>query len=86
MIDPDNKIILSVFDSGVGIKKKNQNQLFKMFGRISATQKINTKGIGLGLVISKMISEEFGGMVNLRSKYGYGSVFQSSFMAVKDNG
>ena len=37
MIDPDNKIILSVFDSGVGIKKKNQSQLFKMFGRISAT-------------------------------------------------
>ena len=75
-----------MFDSGVGIKKKNQGKLFKLFGRINATHKINTKGIGLGLVISKMISEEFGGMVSLRSKYGYGSVFQSSFLAVRDNG
>jgi hypothetical protein len=44
------------------------------------TRDINTKGIGLGLVISQMITQEFGGEIRVKSKYKVGSRFQSSFL------
>ena len=62
--EPDSdcdKIILSVADNGVGVKKQDQTKLFKLFGCLQSTRQINTQGIGLGLVITKMITEEFGG-------------------------
>mmetsp|Transcript_13409 Transcript_13409/g.20975 ORF Transcript_13409/g.20975 Transcript_13409/m.20975 type:complete len:80 (-) Transcript_13409:835-1074(-) len=40
---------------------------------------MNTKGIGLGLVVSKMITEVFQGQVQMYSKYKAGCIFQSSF-------
>ena len=36
---------------------------------------MNTKGIGLGLVISQRIAEMFGGNIELQSKLGVGSTF-----------
>lgn len=63
-------------DSGIGIKKKNQDKLFKMFGSIKdEKKKINTNGIGLGLVISKLIVNKLGGEINFFSKYHSGSTF-----------
>jgi signal transduction histidine kinase len=51
-----------------------------MFGSIKdEVKKINTKGIGLGLVICKMIAEKFNGQVNFKSEYLKGSVFEFSF-------
>ena len=40
-----------VKDTGVGIKEKDQEKLFKLFGFIDTTQELNTQGIGLGLHI-----------------------------------
>jgi signal transduction histidine kinase len=58
-------IIISVIDSGLGIKKKDKGKLFKMFGSIKDEQKkINMNGIGLGLVISKLLVEKFNGNIN----------------------
>ena len=34
---------------------EDQSKLFKMFGKLESTSKINTNGIGLGLVICKQI-------------------------------
>lgn len=54
--EPGQMIKLYVRDSGIGIKKEDQSKLFKMFGSIKdSKRKFNTQGIGLGLVISKMI-------------------------------
>jgi len=49
-----------------------------LFGTISSTKKLNTKGVGLGLSITKMISNAFGGDVAVLSHQGKGSIFLSS--------
>ena len=50
-----------------------------MFGTIRFTQKMNTKGVGLGLVICRMISEQFGGFTQMFSLFDNGSIFQTCF-------
>jgi len=72
-------LVLSVLDNGVGVREDDKQNLFKLFGCLKTTRKMNTRGVGLGLVISKMITEEFGGQVRLFSLAKVGSIFQSSF-------
>ena len=65
---------LSVVDNGIGIKENDQNNLFKLFGAIvDQENRININGIGLGLVISKLIVENFDGNIGFKSKYNHGS-------------
>lgn len=54
--------------------------MFKLFGALDTIRPANTEGIGLGLVISKMITEQFGGFIRMRSRHLTGSLFQSSFI------
>ena len=42
-------------DSGIGIKEKDLDKMFKLFGFLEQTKDINPKGIGLGLHICKQI-------------------------------
>ena len=46
-------IQVRVSDTGVGIQDKDKDKLFQLFGFLQATEELNTKGIGLGLYISK---------------------------------
>ena len=59
----------------MGIKRKDKAKLFKLFGFVQSTEEVNTRGIGLGLVISKKITEFFGGMIGFKSKWQKGSTF-----------
>ena len=52
---------ITVEDTGKGIKKEDQNKLFKLFGYVEDAQGLNLHGIGLGLVISKKIVDQFDG-------------------------
>ena len=71
---------ISVTDNGKGIKVKNHDKLFKMFGSFKEEDKdVNTNGIGLGLVISKLIVSKFGGYIDFLSKYKRGSIFFYTF-------
>jgi len=76
-------IEVTVADSGIGIKDEDKNKLFQLFGILDATKEINTKGIGLGLHICKLICEEFGGTCSFSSMYGLGSEFTFTFMLSK---
>ena len=64
-----------MIDSGIGIKEENKTKLFKLFGFVSDSAHMNTSGIGLGLVISSQIVEQFEGSIKFESKFGKGSTF-----------
>ena len=51
-----------------------------MFGFIDTNKEINTKGVGLGLHISKKIILKFGGTVDVKSSVGLGSEFTFTFI------
>lgn len=53
----------------MGIKRKDKKKLFKLFGFVQSTEDVNTRGIGLGLVISKKIAESFDGQIGFKSKW-----------------
>ena len=78
--DKHDKIVISVIDSGIGIKPVDKAKLFKLFGTLQNTRQMNTQGIGLGLVISENIVTAFGGQIGVRSVYGKGSHFTFSFV------
>ena len=64
-----------VRDTGTGIKEEDKDKLFKLFGFIQTTQDVNTRGIGLGLSITKKIIGKFGGQIGVKSKWQEGSTF-----------
>lgn len=63
-----------VSDSGVGITKKEQKKLFRKFYRIRS-EAGKTIGSGLGLYVSKLLIEKFGGKIGVESEFGKGSTF-----------
>jgi CheY-like chemotaxis protein len=64
-----------VVDSGVGIAKDQQAQLFQPFVQLVQTNS-ELKGTGLGLVISKSLIELMGGRISVTSFLGVGSTFK----------
>ena len=67
-------IEISVADTGIGIRKKDMNKLFKAFSRIYIDGVIK-EGTGLGLYLSRKISDLLGCEIKAESEFGKGSVF-----------
>lgn len=68
-------IEITVSDTGVGIQDKDKDKLFQLFGFLQTTKELNTKGIGLGLYISKEIVKMFGGDISFASEWNVGTSF-----------
>jgi K+-sensing histidine kinase KdpD len=45
------KLRTHIVDNGKGIKKEDEDKLFKMFGKLKRTAEINSEGLGMGLMI-----------------------------------
>ena len=76
-INKDNicNLIITVKDTGRGIKKENIDRLFSKFDRLDVEKNTTTEGTGLGLAITKKLVEMMGGKINVQSQYGEGSMF-----------
>ncbi len=72
----DNKLIISVKDSGIGIDPKYLPRIFDKYFRVPGTEK---EGTGLGLAISKEFIEAMGGSIDVESELGEGSEFIIAF-------
>ena len=70
-----SNIIISVRDTGRGIKAENISKLFTKFERLDVEKNTTTEGTGLGLAITKHLVEMMGGKINVQSQYGQGSIF-----------
>jgi signal transduction histidine kinase len=62
-----------VKDTGAGISQENQTKLFKLFGFIQESSAQNTNGIGLDLMITKHLVEQYDGQIWMESTLGEGS-------------
>lgn len=68
-------LIISVQDTGRGIKAENITKLFNKFERLDVERNTTTEGTGLGLAITKGLVELMGGTINVQSIFGRGSIF-----------
>lgn len=71
----DDGIFIAVTDTGIGISKKDQEQLYKKFSRIDGNFTHSIEGTGLGLYWVKKIVELHSGTLQLQSRVGHGSTF-----------
>ncbi len=69
------RLIISVEDTGRGIKKENIEKLFTKFQRLEEDKNTTIEGTGLGLAITKQIIQMMGGSIVVQSVYGSGSKF-----------
>jgi len=69
------KLIISIEDSGRGIKKENVDKLFTKFQRLDEDRNTTIEGTGLGLAITKNLVELMGGKIIVHTVYGEGSKF-----------
>ncbi len=69
------KLIITVEDSGRGIKQENINKLFTKFQRLEEDRNTTIEGTGLGLAITKQLVELMGGKIVVHTVYGEGSKF-----------
>ncbi|MBP3800171.1 MAG: response regulator [Bacilli bacterium] len=70
-----SNLIISVRDTGRGIKAENIEKLFTKFERLDVEKNSTTEGTGLGLAITKALVEMMGGKINVQSTFGQGSLF-----------
>lgn len=69
------RLIISVEDTGIGIKRDNIDKLFQKFERADEERNITIEGTGLGLAITKKLVELMHGEMVVQSIYGKGSKF-----------
>lgn len=70
-----SKLVISVEDTGRGIKPEKIDKLFTKFQRLEEDRNTTLEGTGLGLAITKSLVEMMGGKIVVQSKYGSGSKF-----------
>ncbi len=71
----ENKVIVSVKDSGLGIPAEDIPHLFQKFYRVDNVDRQEIGGTGLGLYLSRRLAESMQGRLWVESTFGQGSTF-----------
>jgi signal transduction histidine kinase/CheY-like chemotaxis protein len=73
-----DKLLLQIWDSGIGITEKEQGRIFEEFYQTQSSRPLephHRKGLGLGLAIVKRLADLMNEPLTLRSRVGHGTVF-----------
>ncbi len=70
-----DKYIIEVTDTGLGVKEKDYEKIFKRFYRVDPARSRDTGGSGLGLSISKNAILKHGGVISVKSELEKGTTF-----------
>jgi PAS domain S-box-containing protein len=71
--------VLSVSDTGMGIREEDIQTLFQPFHQIDTGTSRKQEGSGLGLSICRKLMEMMDGVIDVQSRYGEGSTFSIRF-------
>jgi signal transduction histidine kinase len=77
------RVVGEVKDTGIGIPREQQSQLFTEFFRAENAKKMNLRGTGLGLAIVKQVVQNAGGQILVESEAGRGSTFTFVLLAAE---
>jgi signal transduction histidine kinase/class 3 adenylate cyclase/predicted Ser/Thr protein kinase len=72
----DSAVTVSVKDNGIGIAEQDQKRVFERFGQVDVSAARRYEGTGIGLALSKELTEIMGGRLELESEPGVGSTFR----------
>lgn len=70
-----NGFTFEIIDNGIGIKRENLKMIFDKFYRVPTGNLHDVKGFGLGLYYVKLIINEHGGNISVKSSVGEGTSF-----------
>ncbi|MEE9238455.1 MAG: PAS domain-containing sensor histidine kinase, partial [Thermodesulfobacteriota bacterium] len=80
------KFIITVKDTGIGISKEYQDQLFETFTQESMGYTKRFQGVGLGMALTKRFLEINNAAIDIQSSKGLGTTVIMTFMATAFNG
>ena len=69
-------LVIVVQDTGTGIEKSHQNQIFNVFEKYESDNYNDSSGVGIGLALCKQLLGFLGGSLSFESEFGKGSVFE----------
>lgn len=79
------KVLVSVSDTGPGIRKEDQKIIFEMFRQVNGSNTRTHGGSGLGLALAKKLVELHGCKIWVESELGQGSTFYFTIPAESQN-
>ncbi|MGE5681078.1 MAG: ATP-binding protein, partial [Bacillota bacterium] len=75
----DEKAIISISDTGIGIDNKKHKMIFEEFRQASEGLSREYEGTGLGLTIAQKLASMLNGRISIKSEIGKGATFFLEF-------